>query len=146
VNSIRGETVALDTNVFIFALRKEPDYPACETLLFDKLPALQIYMPLQIFLELQRNLTASEMRRVVRALTMAQAVTWDYAPPQMDRIRQWEQRGAKKGDAVITAHLEGAAVHYLVSENRDFLKELPALPFTVLSSEEAVRLLGENES
>ena len=103
-------------------------------------------MPLQIFLELQRNLTASEMRRVVRALTMAQAVTWDYAPPQMDRIRQWEQRGAKKGDAVITAHLEGGAVHYLVSENRDFLKELPALPFTVLSSEEAVRLLGESGS
>ena len=80
MNSIRGEAVALDTNVFIFALRKEPNYPACETLLFDKLTALQVYMPLQIFLELQRNLTASEMRRVVRALTMAQAVTWGYAP------------------------------------------------------------------
>jgi hypothetical protein len=76
-------------------------------------------------------------------LTMAQAVTWDYTPAQMDRIRQWEQRGAKKGDAVIMAHLEGAAVRYLVPEDRDFLKELPALPFTVLSSEEAVRLLGE---
>jgi predicted nucleic-acid-binding protein len=146
VNSIRGELVALDTNVFIFALRKEPHFPACETLLFDMLPALQVYMPLQIFLELQRNLTGSEMRRVVRALTMAQAVTWDYAPVRMDRIRQWEQRGAKKGDAVITAHLEEAAIHYLVSENRDFLKELPALPFTVLSSEEAVRLLGESGS
>lgn len=146
MNSIRGETVALDTNVFIFALRKEPDYPACETLLFDKLTLLQVYMPLQIFLELQRNLTASEMRRVIRALTMAQAVTWDYAPARMDLIRQWEQRGAKKGDAVITAHLEGTAIRYLVSENRDFLKELPALPFTVLSSEEAVRLLGESES
>ena len=146
MNSIRGETVALDTNVFIFALRKEPDYPACETLLFDKLPTLQVYMPLQIFLELQRNLTASEMRRVVRALTMAQAVTWDYAPARLDRIRQWEQRGAKKGDAVITAHLEGAAIRYLVSENRDFLQELPALPFTVLSSEEAVRLLEESGS
>ena len=146
MRSIRGETVALDTNVFIFALRKEPDYPACETLLFDKLPALQVYMPLQIFLELQRNLTASEMRRVVRALTMAQAVTWDYAPARLDLIRQWEQRGAKKGDAAITAHLEGAAIRYLVSENRDFLKELPALHFTVLSSEEAVRLLGESGS
>jgi hypothetical protein len=146
VNSIRGETVALDTNVFIFALRKEPDYPACETLLFDKLPALQVYMPLQIFLELQRNLTASEMRRVVRALTMAQAVTWDYAPARMDLIRHWERCGAKKGDAVITAHLEGAAIRYLVSENRDFLKELSALPFTVLSSEEAVRLLEESGS
>jgi hypothetical protein len=80
--------VALDTNVFIFALRKEPHYPACETLLFDKLTALQIYMPLQIFLELQRNLTANEMRRVVRALTMVQAVTWDYAPARMALIRQ----------------------------------------------------------
>ena len=146
MNSIRGETVALDTNVFIFALRKEPDYPACETLLFDKLPALQVSMPLQIFLELQRNLTASEVRRVVRALTMAQTVTWDYAPAQMDLVRQWEQRGAKKGDAVMTAHLAGAAIRYLVSENRDFLQELPSLPFTVLSSEEAVRLLGESGS
>jgi hypothetical protein len=146
VNSIRGELVALDTNVFIFALRKEPHFPACETLLFDMLPALQVYIPLQIFLELQRNLTGSEMRRVVRALTMAQAVTWDYAPARMDRIRQWEQRGAKKGDAVITTHLEEAAIRYLVSENRDFLEELPALPFTVLSSEEAVRLLGESGS
>jgi hypothetical protein len=136
----------LDTNVFIFALRKEPGYPACEILLFDRLPALQVYIPLQIFLELQRNLTASEMRRVARALTMAQAVTWDYAPARLDRIRQWEQRGVKKGDAAITAHLEGAAIRYLVSENRDFLKELPALPFTVLSSEEAVRLLGESGS
>ena len=97
--------MALDTNVFIFALRKEPNYPACETLLFDKLNALQVYMPLQIFLELQRNLTGSEMRRVLRALTMAQAVTWDYAPAQVDLIRQWEQRGAKKGDAVITPTL-----------------------------------------
>jgi predicted nucleic acid-binding protein len=146
VNSIRGEAVALDTNVFIFALRKEPNLPACETLLFDKLNALQVYMPLQIFLELQRNLTASEMRRVVRALTMAQTVTWDYAPARVDLIRHWEQRGAKKGDAVITAHLEAATIRYLVSENRDFLLELPALPFTVLSSEEAVRLLGESES
>ena len=94
----------------------------------------------------QRNLTGSEMRRVVRALAMAHTVTWDYAPARMDLIRQWEQRGAKKGDAVITAHLEAATIRYLVSENRDFLIELPALPFTVLSSEEAVRLLEESGS
>ena len=55
-------------------------------------------------------------------------------------------RGAKKGDAVITAYLEAAAIRYLVSENRDFLKELRSLPFTVFSSEEAVRLLGESGS
>ena len=141
MTSIRDEAVAVDTNVWIFALRKEPTYPACETLLFDKLPDLQIYLPLQIFLELQRNLTAGEMRRVVLALTRARTATWDYTPARLDLIRQWEQRGAKKGDAVISAHLEEAAISYLVSENRDFLKALPGLPFTVLGSEEAVRLL-----
>ena len=146
MNSIRDERVAVDTNVFIFALRKEPHYPACETLLFDKLHTLRVYMPLQIFLELQRNLTGSEMRRVVRALTMAHTVTWDYAPARVDLIRHWEQRGAKKGDAVITAHLEAVTIRYLVSENRDFLMELPALPFTVLSSAEAVRLLDDSGS
>ena len=141
MTSIRDKAVAIDTNVWIFALRKEPTYPACETLLFDKLPDLQIYMPLQIFLELQRNLTAGEMRRVILALTRARTVTWDYTLARLDLIRQWEQRGAKKGDAVISAHLEEAAISYLVSENRDFLKALPELPFTVLSSGEAVRLL-----
>jgi len=55
-------------------------------------------------LELQRNLMASEMRRVVRALTMAQAVTWDYAPAQIDLIRQWERHGARKGDAACQVH------------------------------------------
>jgi len=35
VNSIRSEAVASDTNVFVFALRKEAAYPACKTLLFD---------------------------------------------------------------------------------------------------------------
>ena len=57
-----GEAVALDTNVCIFALRKEPTYPAGELLLFDKLNELQVHMPLQIIVELQRNLMASEMR------------------------------------------------------------------------------------
>src|SRR5262249_37070876 len=39
-----------------------------------------------------------------------------------------------------------ASIRYLVSENRDFLQELPALPLTVLSGEEAVRLLEESGS
>ena len=47
---------------------------------------------------------------------------------------------------MITAHLEAATIRYLVSENRDFLLELPGLPFTVLSSEEAVRMLEERGS
>ena len=140
--SIQGEKVALDTNVWIFALRKDPTFAACETLVFDRLHELQVYMPLQIFIELQHNLAPGEMRRIVHGLTMSQAVTWDYTPARPELVRRWEQRGAKKGDAVIVAHLEETAVRYLITENRDFLTALPALPFSILSSEEAVRSLG----
>lgn len=128
---MRDELVTVDTNVWIFALRKESAYPACEALLFDWLPDLRIYMPLQIFLELQRNFSAGEMRRFILALTRARSLTWDYTPARSDLIGQWAQRWAKKE----------AAIRYLVSENRDFLKGLPALPFTVLSSHETTQLL-----
>ena len=141
MNSIRHEAVALDTNVFVFALRKEAAYPACETLLFDKLSDLQVYLPLQIFVELQRNLTGDEMRGVLRALLRAKTVTWDYAPAPAELIARWEQQGAKKGDAVIAAHLEAAKIHYLVSENRHFLTEISAPPFQVLRSEAVIELL-----
>jgi len=140
--SIQGEKVALDTNVWIFALRKDPTFATCETLVFDKLHEFQVHMPLQIFIELQRNLASSEMRRIVHVLMMAGAVTWDYTPARPELVRQWEQRAATKGDAVIAAHLEEADVGYLISENRDFLTALPVLPFAILSSEEAVRSLG----
>jgi hypothetical protein len=98
VNSIRNAAVSLDTNVFVFALRKDTTYPACEILLFDKLSELQIYILLQIFVELQRNLTSDEMRGVLRALLRAKAVMWDYAPAPMELIARWEQQGAKKGE------------------------------------------------
>lgn len=142
MNSIRDKLLSLDTNEFIFALRREANHPACETLLFDKLNELQLYIPLQILIELQRNLRDHEMRRVLLALTKAKSVTWDYAPASMERVGQWEQRGAKKGDAVIAAHLEAVGVRYFVSENRHFLAELPDLPFKVLTSEDAVALLS----
>ena len=57
-------------------------------------------------------------------------------------MRRWEQRGAKKGDAVIAAHLEIAGVRYFISENRHFIAEITNLPFKVLTSEETLRLLS----
>ncbi len=78
MTSMHDAPVALDTNVFIFALRQDTAFSACEILLFDKLHALRVYMPLQILLELQHNLSSAEMRGVLRALTKAKAITWDY--------------------------------------------------------------------
>ncbi len=56
MNSIQDEVVSLDTNEFIFSLRKDASHPACEILLFDKLDQLKIHLALQILLELQHNL------------------------------------------------------------------------------------------
>lgn len=142
MTSIRDEAVAFDTNVFIFALRKDANHPACESLLFDKLGALKIHIPLQILLELQHNLTASEMRGVFLALAKAKVVTWDYTLAPLELVRKWEQRGAKKGDAVVAAHLESANIRYFVSENRHFLAELLELPFVVLTSEKVTQQLA----
>ena len=142
MNSILHEMVALDTNEFIFALRQETTRPDCKILLFDKLNTLHVYMPLQILIELQRNLNAQEMRGMLLALTKAKAVSWDYSLVPRSHVQRWEARGAKKGDAVIAAQLEAADVHYFISENRHFLSELPNLPFQVLTSEQAVRQLG----
>src|SRR2546425_5550984 len=142
MNSIQDEFVSLDPNDFIFALRKDASHPACEILLFDKLDQFKLHLPLQILLELQHNLTDEEMRRVLLAVMKARAVTWDYAPAPLEIVRRWEQRGAKKGDAVIAAHLEIAGVRYFISENRHFIAEITNLPFKVLTSEETLRLLG----
>ena len=142
MNSIRDEVVALDTNEFIFALRRDADHPACEILLFDKLSQLHVYLPLQVLIELQRNLRTDEMRGVLLALTKARAVNWDYVPAPLELMARWEQAGVKKGDAVIAAHLQAADIRYLVSENRNFLVDLPNLPFEVLTAEEAVELLS----
>lgn len=142
MNSIRNEWVALDTNEFLFALRQDPNFSACRTLLFEKLPELNIYIPLQVLVELQRNLTTDEMRGIFLALNRAKALRLDYAPAAIDAIDYWKQQGAKKGDAVIVAHLEAASIRYLVSENRHFLAELVDLPFKVFTSEQVVTLLN----
>jgi predicted nucleic acid-binding protein len=141
MNSIQDEWVALDTNEFIFALRKDINYPNCRLLIFEKLVQLKVYMPLQVLLELQRNLTMNEMRDVFIALSKAKEIQWDYALAQIDLIAQWQVQGAKKGDAVIIAHLQAANIPYLVSENRHFVVELPELPFKVLTSEVVMNAL-----
>ena len=141
MNSIRDELVALDTNEFVFALRREARRTACEDLFLKGLPALRIYVPLQILVELQHNLSQDEMRDALIGLTRARSVTWDYAPAQPEIVERWQQRGAKKGDAMIVAHLEADGIRYLISENRHFLAELSNLPFTVLTSEQVLSLL-----
>ena len=53
--SIRDDWIILDTNVWIFGLRRVPYLPACAELL-QNLNRLQVVLPQQILQELQANL------------------------------------------------------------------------------------------
>ncbi len=143
MNSIREALVALDTNQYLFAVRRDLRYPDCERLMFDRIGELDILVPLQVQVELKRNLRTPQVQGVFRALHRARSVTFDFERVTAVRILEWEARGAKKGDAVIAACLQRTGVSYFISENRHFLRELSDLPFRVVSSAEAVRLLDE---
>jgi hypothetical protein len=134
MKSILNSWFAIDTNQFIFALRYSPEHLASEHLIFDKLVSLKVYIPLQVLKELQRNLDPTEMKGVIAALNQAKAIEWNYTPPNLENVKLWIQRGAKKGDAIIAADLDAANIPYLISANRHFLSEIPDLPFQVLSA------------
>lgn len=94
-----------------------------------------------MLIELHRNLSRGELRRVFGALETARECRIDYLSGEPVRVTYWEQSGAKKGDAVIVAQLEAAGVRFLVSENRHFLSEVRGLPFEVLTSEQVLQIL-----
>ncbi len=59
-----------------------------------------------------------------------------------ETIRKYQRLGCKLGDAVVAAHLEEQDIRTLISENRDFLQEIPNLPFRVISAAEALQHLN----
>jgi len=136
--TIRTEWVVLDTNVWIFGLRRQPEYPACVKLL-SSLNRLWVKVPRQILRELQANLSDEEMHELFRLLSRYSErvdTQWDKADPLL--VKKYQRLGCRPGDAVIAAHLEALEVKTIVSENRHFLSEVQELPFRVLSSSEAL--------
>lgn len=143
--TIGHDWLVLDTNVWIFGIREQPDQPACDQLL-RQLPRLYVKVPRQILLELQTNLTEEEMRRFFRLLNRYPDridVHWDKVDVSL--IRKYQQLGCKLGDAAVAAHMETLGSGTLVSENRDFLYEIEGLPFRVLRAEDVVTELEEME-
>ena len=142
MSSLPDEPVVLDTNEYIFAIRKSPQFPACQQLLRLGLHKLAVYLPLQIILEVNRNLYTEEVIAVYRLLLGARDLIQDFTPPQDSLIHHYSNLGAKDGDARICAQLHSAEIKWLISENRHFLAELQELPFTALTAADALKLLG----
>lgn len=144
--SIRDEWILLDTNIWIFGLRRVPDFPACTELL-ENLNRLRVMLPRQILQELQANLVEDELRalfRLLNRLPKSPKIDWQKAPAEI--VAKYQQMGCKLGDAVVSAHLEELGVKVLVTENRDFLEELTALPFRRLNASQAMAELRATDT
>lgn len=92
-------------------------------------------MPRQIIRELQNNLKADEVAELFGLFNQYSdciRIDWQIIP--IKSIERFQRLGCKLGDAVVAAHLREHGVHTLISENRHFLKEIPDLPFRVLSA------------
>jgi predicted nucleic acid-binding protein len=140
--SIRDEWIILDTNVWIFGLRRIPDFAACAELL-QNLNRLRVVLPRQILQELQANLVDDELRvlfRLINRLPIPPKIDWQKAAPET--VAKYQQKGCKLGDAVVSAHAEELGIKILVTENRDFLEELTGLPFRRLNASRAMAELN----
>jgi predicted nucleic acid-binding protein len=132
--TIQNEKIVLDTSIWIFGLRRSPEFPAC-SLLLEKLNQLQIVIPLQVLRELQVNFTESELAKFFHLINQfPNQVTIYWKKAEIEIIRKYRNLGCDLGDAIIASHLEELGINILITENRHFLKDIKSLPFQSLNS------------
>jgi predicted nucleic acid-binding protein len=139
-----AERLLLDTNVWIFGLRRDTNFPACASLL-DQIGSfsVSVIIPLQVLKELAVNLIEVEMQdfyRLVNNYHERVEVSWAAAPAE--RVTYYQERGCRKGDAVIAAHAEALGANLIVSENRQFLQTIADLPVGMANAAEALKRLS----
>lgn len=143
--NIRSDWIVLDTNIWIFGLRNQPDQPECARLL-RCLSRLYVKIPRQVLLELRANLNEEEMNELFRLLSYyPDRVDIRWGKADMALVDKYQQMGCKLGDAAVAAHVEALDIKILVTENRDFLEEIKGLPFQVLRAKDILRESGESK-
>lgn len=136
--TIFDKWISFDTNIYIFGIREDPNFPTCIELL-ERIGELYVYIPRQVIRELQNNLQPDEVFELFKLFNQYPdriRIDWKIIPIAF--IEKFQLLGCKLGDGVIAAHLEQQDVHTLISENRHFLNEIPNLPFRVINAETAL--------
>lgn len=127
----------LDTNVWAFGLRRDASFPACAQLL-DRIGSFSVLIPRQVLKELSLTLTEDEMRDFYRLVNQySEFIELSWEPAAVERVKAYEGRGCRKGDAVIAAHAEGSGIRTIVSENRQFMQTLKDLPLELVTADQA---------
>lgn len=124
--------VSLDTNVFIFGLRK---IDAWASLIVQHLFQFDVSISFQVERELQKNLTEEEFREFYDLIELVSTIHISYQSPDEQLLSQYRQLGLKTGDAMIAAFCEQEAIEIFISENRHFLQELPQHSFEIWDSQ-----------
>lgn len=133
----------LDTNVWVFGLRRDASVPACAQLL-DRIGSFSVLIPLQVLKELNLALKEDEMRDFYRLVNRySEFIELSWEPVPTEQVKFYEQRGCRKGDAVIAAHAGTLGVKVIVSENRQFLQTLKDLPVELVTADEAATRLAK---
>ena len=133
----------IDTNVWIFGLRRDERYPDS----FAVLEAIGSFVALvtpQIIKELGLNLTDDEMKafyRLLKNFSEGVQLSWQEAVPE--KVQSYLDRGCRKGDAIIASSAEALAVHLIVTNNRQFLQTINNLPVRILTPSEALLRLRD---
>jgi predicted nucleic acid-binding protein len=131
----------LDTNVWLFGLRRAEAFLACAELL-DHIGSYSVMIPFQVLKELNVNLTEDEKRNFYQLINQHSEwieLRWEPAPAAL--VKFYERRGCRKGDAVIAAHAEALSIATIISENRQFLQTMEGLPMEIVNSADAVERL-----
>jgi predicted nucleic acid-binding protein len=133
----------LDTNVWVFGLRRDASFPACAQLL-DRIGSFSVLIPLQVLKELNLALTEAEMRDFYRLVNQySEFIELSWEPAATEQVKFYEQRGCRKGDAVIAAHAETLGAKVIVSENRQFLQTLRDFAVELVTAGEAQTRLAK---
>ena len=136
--SIRDETVVLDTNIWIFGLRRHSTFPACAAIL-ERIGELPVVVPRQILRELQANLSEIELTALFRLFKeFPESVKLNWRKVRLETIGKYRRLGCRLGDAAVAGHLEELGVQVLITENRHFLHGIRNLPFRSLTAAQAL--------
>jgi len=140
--TISTERWLLDTNIWLFGLRRDETFPECAKLL-SLIGLFSVVIPRQVLKELTTNFTeeeASSFHQLVNDFPEFVELSWDTIP--IESVKFYEQGGCRKGDAIIAAHPERLNADLIVTENRQFLQMVVELKVKILTPADALKLLS----
>ncbi len=93
--TIPPERWLLDTNVWVFGLRRDKAFPACAQLL-DRVGSFSVVIPLQVLKELNLALTEDEMRDFYRLINQnSEFIELSWQPATIERVKFYEELGCR---------------------------------------------------